>query len=273
MSLVKVGTALFILFAGVQTLSANAAERRIDITGTFSKDIFQPDMFGTNVDTLPFSASIVLEDADPAIVTLPAGIVVNNQGGTLARETTVVPLSALRSVDIAIGTAIWSLADVLTRTNTTLGVTYALLVEGGIAAPSNSLVYFNVFNSNLGSVDGSNLGCISNVCSLENQGQSYDVLSGGFAILTGLSATISSVAQTPLEQIADLQEEVEALGISSALLEAVEAKWDVKSGRNDSARSQLDAFVKQVEAQVGKKLTRSQADALISRAREIQAAL
>ena len=88
----------------------------------------------------------------------------------------------------------------------------------------------------------------------------------------------SIMVQTPAEATADLITLVESFelhqGTENALTSKLENAIDaLEKGNEDSASGKLNAFINQVEAQRGKKLTNEQADTLIALAQVILAGL
>ena len=89
-----------------------------------------------------------------------------------------------------------------------------------------------------------------------------------FDAATGTDAAIVTV-QTPAEATQDLVADVEPLdlpdGIENSLVSKLQAAIkSLDNGQENAAKNQLNAFINQVKAQRGKKLTDDQADELIA---------
>ena len=90
--------------------------------------------------------------------------------------------------------------------------------------------------------------------------------------------TATVIVQTPAEATEDLVSEVEALdlphGTENSLVSKLQAAIDsLDRGQENAAANQLSAFINQVEAQRGKKISDAEADALIAAAQAIIDAL
>ena len=92
------------------------------------------------------------------------------------------------------------------------------------------------------------------------------------------SASFNITVKTPIEATQDLAETVGSLdlltGTETALVAKLNAaKGSLESGREDTAVNQLTAFINEVEAQRGKKISSTDADALIAEASRIITAI
>lgn len=83
--------------------------------------------------------------------------------------------------------------------------------------------------------------------------------------------------KTPAEQLQDLRDELDFLkedGVRKSLQAKLDAaKQSLEKGNVNAAKQKLDAFIKEVTAQSGKKLTKPVADQLIATAKAIRDAL
>ena len=85
--------------------------------------------------------------------------------------------------------------------------------------------------------------------------------------------TVPVTVRSPTEMISNLTTTVTALGFQQAVKLLGNIVSQINAGNNTAACNQLNAFIKQVQAQSGKQLTVGQANQLIASANQIKAAL
>jgi len=242
----------------LNTSSVDGSDLVIKITGTYTKEFFYPESFGSTAATLPVSLTAVVDDA--LLQHFPAGSVFHSSSGrTFVNDAAIAPLSAVKALSASLGSHSWTEDDVIAHPT----FSYAFIIEGGIIA-SSQLVAVQL-SSSTGLLSLMELSCSGLACSLLNFGSAADNITGSDGIISDILVEIN----TPVELIEQLRADVQDLGLKTAALDAAIARLAGKNAKSASAISSLESFIKFIDGQRGKKLTDAQANDFIARANEI----
>lgn len=265
-TLIGLGLSLF-------SFSAFAAEYQIDVTGTLNLDPGVTTLFGNTAAT-PVHMTIDMDTSLAAVTVVPANTPIDNGGGTIFQFTTdvtFVPVAAIKSLGIAIGTGSWTTTSLL---SSTLGTNvYGLMLAGDLTDGAVTTVSVFVNNSN-GYLSLGEFSCPS-TCQLNGSGVASSTAEGTTGTFSGLSATVTAInAPTPAVELANLQTAIDNMTVKPGAERVFDAdikaaQMALKNGKTDRLKTALNRLIKIATALSGKALSATDSASIVTEAQTI----
>lgn len=267
---------LLALTMGLISASAFAAEYRVDVTANIRKSLAASSIFGLTDEVTPIQYSFVVDDTSAPVI--PIGTVITSEGHTADRQLTLFSSSAIKEFNISIGNQSFAATNLVNRFLGNTGQSYRVMIEGALTGNSSPKVSLNLSKSGIGYVVFGDILCDELTCVLTSSGQIDSFIDSQFASVTDISTTVTALAKTPQEQIADLISYINNMSIEvkvkNSLISYLGAALDLLENPSRTsvrdAKRKLDAFIAKVKTLSGKKIPKAQADFLIAEAKKIK---
>jgi hypothetical protein len=257
-----------------------AAEYELTVDAQIAKDPGFTDLFGLTDSVIPVQYTFTIDDSVTPFVTVPAGTDILGGGGSFTTDAHLIRSGSISGLSITIGNESWSKANL---SNGAMGAhgQFEIALIGNLADGAVTKVLMGASKSS-GSFHTGSFLCGGSTCNTLT-GVAEDFLTGSFGEVVNAQATVTSLSQTPQEQITDLADQVMSLNnendipnfdnysnsLEVKLQNALSALDDVKKGNTNSAVAKLEAFINEVNAQRGNKIADAEADALIAAAQAV----
>jgi hypothetical protein len=180
-------------------------EYKITITGNLNKSATAASLFGLTSATTPISIVVNVDTSLGNISTLPAGVSINPADTIQYKFTTnltFIPISAIKSLSLAIGNATWSAADVAEAG--LYDKFFGLLLSGDLVNNSNSATSILLSNDQ-GEVTIGQIDCVGTTCKFLTVGEAASFAESRFGTISGVIASIMEVAAaTPETKLQEL---------------------------------------------------------------------
>lgn len=174
------------LFA-IAGLNAEADQLRIDVSGTYTKDLRFGESFGSFDAALPISVSLLIDESQGFY--LPAGTPLMN-GQPVAEDSLVVPATAVTSLSAAVGDLRWTESDLSPLPHSDIGIRPGVILMGDLQSDSVK-IYCMVSNEFAGSLSLAYLKCDDSGCHLNTEAWGADYRTGSQGKVSGIIASVS----------------------------------------------------------------------------------
>lgn len=264
-----INSAKTVLIASILGFSAiaSATQYEIKVTGSFDKDPSYSSSFGITSASAPVDFSIVVDDTLGGVMVVPANTVLSSSGDYFDHDVTLISTASIVSTNITLGNTTWTKNDFLVQPLKETGSTFHILLDGRLDSSAPSQAKFALDSNGKGFASASFFIC-NPVCSLSNQGDTYDYTNGSTGLLSNLAAALTNLTPPPPDHPActaldALIAKIEALGLKPAVKELVLAKIAANARNLAEARQHVQKYINIIKSLRGNKLKPALADLLI----------
>lgn len=199
---------VFATVALCATIPAFARVYQITVQG--SLNIYSATLFQNSVQPIPVTFSFNVNSDDAAF--LQRGAPFNSYGYSFNTDSYRIPKSAIVGLNVVIGNATFTEADLITQ-GLDLAGTYDILVMGGFEQPSAINMSFT--NATFGELYIGALSCPTTTCSIIAAGSAFSYQDGGFGEFVSITVTSSTVDTNPEQKIGSSISLLDGMNIAS----------------------------------------------------------